>query len=143
MRLQDFLTRFKTRPMEPLLIEVSCNLRPDDPKWEQISSLSLEVGYRGLNGKTIWKHIGWLREQLLPTGRTFVHALWKPAMADHVLVFDFLPVPFPGSPDPEQTYRLRKRITHPDGQSQTAKTGPLRGDYCDEHFTLHPVYPTH
>lgn len=129
--------------MEPLLIEVSCNLSHNDPKWEQISSLSLEVGYRGLNGKTIWKHIGWLREKLLPVGRTFAHALWKPAMTDHVLVFDFLPVPHPGSPEPEQTYRLRKRIIGPDGQSRTARTGLLKGDYADEHFTLHPVYPTH
>jgi hypothetical protein len=141
MRLQDFLTRFKLRPMEPLLIEVSCNLSPNDPKWEQISSLSLEVGYRGLNGKTIWKHIGWLREQMLPAGRTFAHALWKPSMAEHVLVFDFLPVPHPGSPDPEQNYRLRKKIIDADGQSRTARTGHLKGDYTDEHFTLHPVYP--
>lgn len=141
MRLQDFLTRFKTRLMEPLLIEVSCNLPPDDPRWEHISSLSLELGYRGLNGKTIWKHIGWLREQLLPSGRSFAHALWKSTMADHVLVFDFLPVPYPGSAKPEQNYRLRKRITTPDGQQKTVRSGLLIGDYSDEHFSLHPVYP--
>ncbi len=129
--------------MEPLLIEVSCNLSQDDPKWEQISSLTLEIGYRGLNGKTIWKQIGWLREQLLPVGRTFAHALWKPEMSEHVLVFDFLPVPQPGSIEPEQTYRLRKRINRPDGQSRTARSGVLKGDYSDEHFTLHPVYPNH
>lgn len=142
MTLNEFLTRFKARSMEPLLIEVSCNLGKNDPKWEGISSLSMEVGYRGLNGKTIWKHIGWLRERLIPTGRTFAHALWKPAMTDHVLVFDFLPVPHPGSTEAEQTYKLRKRITSPDGQSKTARTGLLKGDYTDEHFTLHPVYPT-
>ncbi|MFN0215339.1 MAG: hypothetical protein ACKVT2_13870 [Saprospiraceae bacterium] len=127
--------------MEPLLIEVSCNLNQNDPKWEQISSISLEIGYRGLNGKTIWKHIGWLRDRLLPTGRTFAHALWKPAMSDHVLVFDFLPVPQSGSLVPEQTYRLRKRIIDPNGLSRTARTGLLKGDYTDEHFTLHPMYP--
>jgi len=142
MNLNDFLTRFKSRSMEPLLIEVSCNLSQNDPKWEEISSLSLEVGYRGLNGKTIWKHIGWLREQLVPTGRNFAHALWKPAMTDHVLVFDFLPVPHLGSPEPEQSYRLRKRIVGPDGKSRTARSGLLKGDFTDEHFTLHPVYPT-
>ncbi len=58
------------------------------------------------NFLTIWKHIGWLREQILPAGRSFAHALWKPAMTDHVLVFDFLPVPNPGSPEPEQNNQL-------------------------------------
>ncbi len=142
MRIIEYLTRFKTCNMEPVLIEVRCNLNQNDPKWEQISSLSLEVGYRGLNGKIIWKHIGWLREQLLPSGRTFAHALWKPAMTDHILVFDFLPVPRPGSPNPEQTYRCRKKIVTAEGQSKTTRTGLLKGDYADEHFTLHPVYPS-
>lgn len=127
--------------MEPVLIEVSCNLRQNDAKWEHISSLSLEVGYRGLNGKTIWKHIGWLSDKLLPSGRTFAHALWKPAMADHTLVFDFLPVSHPGSQEAEQTYKLRKRIIDADGQSRTARSGLIKGDYADEHFTLHPIYP--
>lgn len=128
--------------MEPLLIEVSCNLRPNDPKWEQISSIALEIGYRGINGKTIWKHIGWLRDRIVPAGRTFAHALWKPSLTDHVLVFDFLPVQTPGSQEAEQTYKLRKRIISPEGQSKTARTGRIKGDYIDEHFTLHPVYPT-
>lgn len=141
MRLNDFLNLFKTRPMDPILIEVSCNLQPSDPKWQQISSLSLEIGYKGLNGKTIWKQIGWLREKLLPAGKNFAHALWRPAMTDHVLVFDFLPVRVPGSHQAEQGYRLRKKITTQEGKSQTSRTGLISGDYADEHFTLHPMYP--
>ena len=33
----------KIRKMDPLLIEVRCNLSPDDPQWEQIESLKLEA----------------------------------------------------------------------------------------------------
>lgn len=127
--------------MEPLLIEVCCNLNQNDPNWKGISSISLEIGYKGLHGKTIWKHIGWLREQIAPSGKTFAHALWKPAMTGHTLVFDFLPVPPVGNKCPELNYRLKKRIIRLDGQTKTARTGLLRGDYQDEHFTLHPVYP--
>lgn len=141
MRLADFIQLFKTRPMEPLLIEVSCNLSPNDPRWENISSLALEIGYRGLNGKTIWKHIGWLSEQILPSGRSFAHALWKASMSDHVLVFDFIPVPQAGNSKPEMSYQIRKKIIAPDGQCKTARPLRLKGDYTDEHFTLHPVYP--
>lgn len=127
--------------MEPLLIEVSCNLSPNDPKWEELSSLAVEVGYRGFNGKTIWKQIGWIREQLMPPGRSFAHAIWKPMMTGHVLVFDFLTVPLPGSKLQEQTYRIRKRIIKVDGQRQTARSGPIKGDFSDEYFSVHPIYP--
>lgn len=132
------------RLMEPVLFEIRCNLGPEDPGWTNIASLSLEVGYRGLQGKIIWKHIGWLREDPPTPGKNFAHALWKPNMTQHVLVLDFLPVP--GKPEGkclEQGYWLRKKIVKIEGYSQTLKTGILRGNYSDEHFTLLAVYPTH
>jgi hypothetical protein len=127
--------------MDPFLIEVRCNLSPDDPQWDRIESLKLEVGYPGLGGKIIWKGIGWLEEQTNPIGRSFAHALWKPKMAAHVLVFDFLPVFIGNTNETEKYYRIRESITTTDGRHKTSKTGPVRGQYSDDFFTLHPRYP--
>lgn len=131
----------KIRKMDPFLIEVRCNLSPDDPQWEQIESLQLEVGYPGLGGKTIWKSIGWLQEKTIPVGRSFVHALWKPKMATQVMVFDFLPVFIGNTNETNKHYRIRESITTADGRQRTSRTGPLRGNYADEYFTLYPHYP--
>jgi hypothetical protein len=131
----------KIRKMDPFLIEARCNLTPDDPKWAEIETLKLEVGYPGLGGKTIWKGIGWLQEKTIPIGRSFAHALWKPRMADHVMVFDFMPVLIGNTRETEKKYRIRASITTSDGKLKTARTGPLRGAYADEYFTLQPQYP--
>lgn len=131
----------KLRKMDPFLIEVRCNLMPDDPQWEKIESLKLEIGYPGLSGKTIWKSIGWLKEKTIPIGRSFAHALWKPKMATNVLVFDFLPVFIGSTNETDKQYRMRASIISNDGRQRTAKTGRLRGAYIDEFFTLHPQYP--
>ncbi len=131
----------KIRKMDPFLIEVRCNLSPDDPQWEQIESLKLEVGYPSLGGKIIWKSIGWLQEKTIPFGRSFAHALWKPKMATHVLVFDFLPVFIGSTNETNKSFRIRESITTTDGRHRTARTGPLRGEYSDEFFTLQPQYP--
>lgn len=131
----------KIRKMDPFLIEAHCNLAPDDPHWEQIESLKLEVGYPGLGGKTIWKSIGWLKEKTLPIGRSFAHALWKPKTTAHVMVFDFLPVLIGNTNETNKHYRIRESITLVDGRQKTSRTGPLRGEYSDEYFTLHPQYP--
>ena len=131
----------KIRKMDPFLIEVRCNLSPEDPQWDTIDSLKLEVGYPGLGGKTIWKSIGWLQEKTSPIGRSFAHALWKPKLAAQVLVFDFLPVFIGSTNETQKNYRIRESITTTDGHHKTSKTGPVRGQYTDEFFTLKPHYP--
>ena len=114
--------------MEPVLIEASCKLRPEDPKWKDISSVSLEIGYPGRSGQTLWKHIGWLNDQSAPAGRAFAHALWNQELTHHVLLFDFLPVFEPKNNELEQTYRIRKNITRNDGRLLSTKSRILRGD---------------
>ncbi len=131
----------KLRKMDPFLIEVHCNLKPDDPQWQQIESLKIEVGYPGLGGKMIWKGIGWLQQKSVPIGRTFAHALWNSKMAAHVMVFDFLPVFIGSTNETNKHYRIRESITTADGRQRISKTGPLRGEYIDEYFTLQPQYP--
>ncbi|MBL7828883.1 MAG: hypothetical protein JNJ57_19770 [Saprospiraceae bacterium] len=131
----------KLRNMDPFLIEVRCNLPQDAPEWQQIESLTLEIGYPGIGGKTIWKSIGWLQDKTIPIGRSFAHALWKPNLAAQVLVFDFLPMFIGGTNETEKRYRVRELISTTDGRRKTAKTGLLRGVYSDEFFTLQPQYP--
>lgn len=131
----------KLRKMDPFLIEARCNLSPDDPQWEQIESIQLEVGYPGLGGKTIWKSIGWLQEKTSPIGRSFAHALWKPKMTAHAIVFDFLPVFIGTTNETEKNYRIKASVITVDGRQKTSKSGPVRGQYIDDFFTLHPRYP--
>ena len=131
----------KLRKMDPFLIEVSCNIGPDDPQWQQIESIRLEIGYPGLGGKTIWKSIGWIQEKAMPVKRSFSHALWKPQMAMQVMLFDFLPAFIGDTNETHKDYRLKASITTTDGRQKTSRTGPLRGAYTDEYFTLQPQYP--
>jgi hypothetical protein len=127
--------------MTPLTIEVHCNLSPESPQWEDIDALTLEVGYPGRRGQTLWKKIGWLRSQLLPAGRNIAHALWNRTTTGLILTFDFLPVMLPGRVGMDKNYRIRKKITIAGGRSRTLQSGMLEGTYKDEHFTLLPVYP--
>lgn len=131
----------KLRQMDPFLIEARCNLSPDAPEWATIDSLTLEIGYPGIGGKVIWKSIGWLQDKTIPVGRSFAHALWKSAQAEQILVFDFLPVLANASPETENKYSIRESVITADGRRKTSKTGPLRGAYSDEYFTLEPRYP--
>lgn len=127
--------------MTPVTIEVRCNLTPESPHWKDINSLTLEIGYPGRSGQVLWKQIGWLRDQMLPTGKGIAHALWNKTTAGLVLIFDFLPVLHPNSAEPEKTYQIRKSIRPAKGRARTLKSGFLKGQYQDEHFTLSPFYP--
>jgi hypothetical protein len=127
--------------MNPVLIEVHCNLPADDPNWKEIEGLQLEIGYPGRGGQTLWKHIGWLRDQMTPAGRQFAQAIWSQEMTNHVLVFDFLPVITSQGKGPEKSYRIRKSVTTASGRSKKIGTRLLKGDYHDEHFAFHPIYP--
>jgi hypothetical protein len=127
--------------MNPVIFEVRCNLTPESPLWKEINSLALEIGYPGRGGQILWKHIGWLRDQLLPAGKSVAHALWNQATAGLVLIFDFLPVTLPDSNEPDKTYRIRKKIEVASGRSRTLQSKILTGEYKDEHFTLSPKYP--
>ena len=126
--------------MDPLLIEVHCILGQDSPQWESVSTMTIEIGYPGRNGQTLWKHIGWLKDRLSITGRDFVQALWNHNVTDRVLVFDFLPVLKTNTQKTETAYRIRKTILSPNGRHQTS-TRVLRGNYQDEHFNLVIKYP--
>lgn len=140
IRLSKFILE-KLRKMDPFLIEARCNLHPDSPEWERIESVKLEIGYPGIGGKVIWKSIGWLQDKTIPIGRSFAHALWKPNMSTQVLVFDFIPMFIGSTNETEKRYRVRAQIATTDGRQKTSKTGPLRGEYSDEFFTLQPRYP--
>jgi hypothetical protein len=127
--------------MTPLVFEVRCNLTSESPLWQDINTLTLEIGYPGRGGQILWKQIGWLRDHLLPAGKGIAHALWNQATAGLVLIFDFLPVMLPDTPSLDKTYRIRKQIKPVNGRSRTSKSKMLQGDYRDEHFTLSPRYP--
>lgn len=89
----------------------------------------------------LWKQIGWLRDHLLPAGKSIAHALWNQTSAGLVLIFDFLPVMLPNSTGLDKTYRIRKKIRTANGRSRSSRSGELQGAYQDEHFTLSPMYP--
>ena len=127
--------------MEPVIIEVSCNLSNENPLWKEIDVISLEVGYPGRNGRTLWKQIGWLRDQVVPFGKTFAHALWNQRKNEHIMVFDFLPVIEPKKQETERAYFIKKCITTPDGRTRTSKSRLVRGDFSDDHFSLKADYP--
>lgn len=128
--------------MKPVEIEVRCNLTSESPHWNQINSLTLQIGYPGRGGQILWKHIGWLRDQMLPAGKGIAHALWNKTTAGLVLIFDFLPVWKPNTAEPEKTYLIRKSVRAANGRLRTSKSRPVEGEYKDEHFTLLPQYPT-
>jgi len=125
----------------PVIIEVRCRLERESPEWEEIDDLSLEVGYRAKSGKTLWKHIGWLRDRIEPVGKNFAHALWKRKSADQVLAFDFIPTEDPKSQATDRTYFIRKIVTAVDGRRRTSKAQTLHGEYTDEFFEVSPTYP--
>ncbi|MCW5923948.1 MAG: hypothetical protein KIS77_16520 [Saprospiraceae bacterium] len=127
--------------MRPLFFEVRCNLSQESPLWNDIHSLSLEVGYPGRGGQMLWKRIGWLNDQLLPAGKGIAHAVWNRASTSLILIFDFLPVMLPDSAVLDKTYRIRKKIKTAAGRSRVSHSGILQGEYRDEHFTLSPQYP--
>jgi hypothetical protein len=127
--------------LEPIIIEVRCNLQENDPRWNDIDTLSLEIGYPSREGRTLWKRIGWLRDQLMPIGKTFSPALWNRVRNRHTLVFDFLPVPQKSSLEPERKYFLRKHITTTDGKSRVSRQSHHQGDFSDDFFTIEPQYP--
>jgi len=127
--------------MTPFIIEVRCNLTPESPQWKDINTLTLEIGYPGRGGQTLWKRIGWLRDHLMPAGKSIAHALWNQTSAGLVLIFDFLPVMRTDSTGLDKTYLVRKKIRTVKGRSRSTQTEVLQGDYKDEHFTLMPNYP--
>ncbi len=126
--------------MDPVLIEVHCTLGQEDPQWTSISTLTLEIGYPGRNGQTLWKHIGWLQNHISATGHDFAQAFWNRTVSSRVLVFDFRPVLRAKTSKIEIAYKLRKTLHGPHGRQRTS-THLLRGNYQDEHFTLVTTYP--
>lgn len=128
--------------MNAVLIEVQCNLGNDEQNWKGIHDISLEIGYPGIEGQTLWKNIGWLQQKAVPAAGTSAHSLWSRAMSEHVLMFDFHPFLLPNHENPEKSYCLRRIITREDGRRTTSKTITVKeGNYSDDFFTCTPHYP--
>jgi hypothetical protein len=127
--------------MYAVMIEVRCRLQQDNPGWNNISRISLEAGYPGRSGKTIWKHIGWQQDPSASIGKSFIHAIWNPQLTEQIIVFEFMPVYLTNPDKPEQTYRIRETITNTDGKQKRINSRLLRGNYQDEYFNITPQYP--
>jgi hypothetical protein len=127
--------------MYAVTIEVRCRLQKDDPEWNNIARISIEAGYPGRSGKTIWKHIGWLHDPTTPLGKSFIHAIWNPQLTEQVIIFEFMPVYLTNAEKPEHTYRIRKTITTTDGKQKQINSRLLRGNYQDEYFLITPLFP--
>lgn len=134
----------KNQPaMKPVHFEAHCALKENDPLWSTIRNISIEIGYPGIGGKTLWKQIGWLQTGAGVFHRTIAHALWDRALAAQVLFFDFQPVQAAPDGEVEKSYRLRKTITRADGHTLPSREVFIKeGQYTDEHFVLQVYYPS-
>ena len=124
--------------MGTLSIEVHCLLKADDVRWETMESLTLEIGYPGLNGQTHWKHIGWVQEPQNSSAKSFTHALWSRQTAGQTIVIDFLPPPTGAL---EKTYCYRTHTMGIDGKTQSTKVKIVEGFHTDLFFSFKPCYP--
>lgn len=127
--------------MEPVLVEVSCKLDKDHPKWNEIESMYIEIGYPGKSGNTLWKHIGWLKDKLSPFSRNFAHALWDKDHYAHTLTFDFYPAPKPQEPGILDKFYIKKHITEKNGNTRVSKSMLVRGDFSDDIIALNTIIP--
>lgn len=127
--------------MGTLTIEVHCLLQADDARWESMESLTLEIGYPGLNGQTHWKHIGWVQEPANSLPKSFAHALWSQQSAEHTIVFDFLPVLLPHTGALEKTYCYRTHALGTNGKLHSTKMKIVRGPHTNLFFSFMPCYP--
>lgn len=127
--------------METLTIEVHCLLPSDDARWDTMETLTIEVGYPGLNGQTHWKHIGWAPEKQPGLTKSFCHAQWSQHAANHAIVFDFPPRIDPQSGAPEKSYCYRTRLMGTDGKIQTTKMKIVEGFHTNLFFSFKPHYP--
>jgi len=127
--------------MEPVLIEVKCKLRSEEPLWENIRSISVEVGYPGEGGQIRWKQTGWLKDQYHTEGKLFTHALWSQENWEQIVVFDFQPVINPESGALELAYRIRQTITQTNGRQKTFESKRLTGNYSDDYCAFQLFEP--
>jgi hypothetical protein len=128
--------------MDALLIEIRCNLSADDHHWKNIRSISLEIGYPGLRGQTLWKQTGWLQGRVLSAGSSSAHALWNRQTTGQTVVFDFHPLMLPENTEPEKSYCFRRSVMYEDGRLRTSKPIVVEeGVYTDQFFSCIPQYP--
>jgi hypothetical protein len=128
--------------MEPVIVEISCNLDENHPKWNEIESMYIEIGYPGRTGGMLWKHIGWIKNQIVPFSRHFSHALWDKQNSTHTMAFDFSPVADEDSNEVVDKFYLKKHITDSEGNATSSKSMLVRGDFSDEMFTLKAIIPS-
>lgn len=135
---------FSSICLDPVLIEVHCLLGPEDPRWEDLLEVSIEIGYPGRDGKILWKRVGWIKDKTSGLENAFAHAQWSAEDADQVLEFDFLPVINRETREQvEKSYLVRKRLRRVDGRWQTVKTVEVsEGVYSDDYFEFIPTYPS-
>lgn len=127
--------------MKTLTIKVHCLVHAEDARWDTMESVTLEIGYPGLNGQTLWKHIGWLKEPQHTLAKSFAHALWSRQTVENTLVFDFLPVRLSDSGFVEESYCYRTHTTGIDGKIQATKIQIVKGPHTDLFFSFLPQYP--
>jgi hypothetical protein len=128
--------------MEPVIVEVSCNLDKDHPKWNEIESVYIEIGYPSIQRKTTtWKHTGWLKDIAIPFSKLFSHALWSQRFPNHTLSIDFYPVMQEGSGELVDQFYLKRHILDRNGHTTSSKSMLVRGDFSDEMFTLKAIFP--
>ncbi len=129
--------------MKTLLIEVACKLKPDDPRWEDVQSLALEIGYPAKGGAIIWKQIGWLKGETNTLARPFSYAIWTREMANQILEFDFLVVTDPITGAPEKQCKLKKTITPINKKAKIAQSLLQTNHFEDEFFSVTLYFPEH
>ncbi len=141
LNLTRFLIKHQGYAMRTLSIQVRCLLQAGDARWDTMESLTLEIGYPGRNGQTLWKHIGWLQEQHSSLAKSFTHALWSRETVENALVFDFLPVSAAPSGLVEKAYYYRTHTTGIDGRVHSTKAKLVEGPHTDLFFSFMPHYP--
>jgi hypothetical protein len=125
-----------------ICFEACCALKENDPLWNNLRNISIEIGYPGIKGTILWKRIGWLQTGSGAFNRTIAHALWDRTTAAQVLLFDFQPVLMTGAGNLEKSYRLRKTIIRSDGHTLSQREVRIKeGRYADEYFVLQVDYP--
>jgi hypothetical protein len=125
-----------SRTMPFIRIEVHCLLSPEDPRWKEMNSVALEIGYPGRRGDTLWKHIGWIQQTSPAANKQFAHALWSRDNSQQILEFDFLPAYQENTHAINLTYCIKKQVFQANGRTKHLKPKILKGNFQDDIFSL-------
>jgi hypothetical protein len=122
--------------MQPLLLEISCNLAPNSAQWNEFLHLQVEIGYPAKGGKTLWKQIGWEKIDLKNKGKHFVYLLWNVKTADQVIEIDFLPIKNAKTVEIERSYKIRRIIHYKDERPKNSILKTTHKNYQDDYISI-------